>query len=85
MGFGFDATTKEGGNRAPLVATEWGHDEGDASGAYESAYSTCLTEFMVERQLGWMVWVLAGSYYVRDGLQDTDETYGMLSMLSTTR
>ncbi|KAF8850602.1 endo-beta-1 [Acephala macrosclerotiorum] len=78
LSFGFDATTKVGGNRAPLVVTEWGHDESDASGAYKSPYSSCLTQFMVQRQLGWMVWVLAGSYYVRTGTQDSDETYGML-------
>ena len=63
LSFGFDATTKTGAgaNRAPLVITEWGHDETDASDAYQSAYSTCLTNFMVQRQLGWMLWVLAGS------------------------
>jgi len=63
LSFGFDATTKSGAgtNRAPLVITEWGHDETDASDAYQSAYSTCLTGFMVQRQLGWMMWVLAGS------------------------
>jgi len=78
LSFGFDATTKEGTgvNRAPLVVSEWGHDETDASGAYNSSYSTCLTNFMVERELGWMLWVLAGSYYIRSGIQDYDETYG---------
>jgi hypothetical protein len=78
LSFGADATTKTGpgANRAPLVISEWGHDETDASGAYESAYATCLSSFMVNRQLGWMLWVLAGSYYIRDGTQDSDETYG---------
>lgn len=78
ISFGADATTKSGSgaNRAPLVISEWGHDETDASGAYSSSYSTCLTEFMVQGQLGWMVWVLAGSYYIRQGVQDTDESYG---------
>jgi len=78
ISFGFDATTKVGGNRAPLVVTEWGHDETDASGAYNSSYTTCLTQFMVQRELGWMLWVLAGSYYIRSGVQDYDETYGLL-------
>jgi hypothetical protein len=81
--FGADATTKSGpgANRAPLVISEWGHDETDASDAYDSSYSTCLTQFMVERQFGWMVWVLAGSYYIRSGVQDSDETYGMSDSL----
>lgn len=74
--FGADATTRTSGNRAPLVITEWGHDETDASNAYQSSYSTCLTQFMVDRKLGWMLWVLAGSYYIRSGEQDTDESYG---------
>ncbi|KAE8441684.1 hypothetical protein EG329_004557 [Mollisiaceae sp. DMI_Dod_QoI] len=78
LSFGFDATTKNDGNRAPLVVTEWGHDESDASGAYKSPYTSCLTQFMVQRELGWMVWVLAGSYYIRTGTQDSDESYGLL-------
>jgi hypothetical protein len=80
LSFGFDATTKSGpgANRAPLVISEWGHNESDASNAYQSAYSTCLTGFMESRQLGWMLWVLAGSYYIREGIQDYDETYGKI-------
>lgn len=76
LSFGFDTTTKTGGNRVPLVVSEWGHDETDASGAYKSPYTSCLTQFMAQRGLGWMVWVLAGSYYIRSGSQDTDESYG---------
>ncbi|PMD12535.1 glycoside hydrolase family 5 protein [Hyaloscypha hepaticicola] len=76
--FGADATTRTTGNRAPLVISEWGHDETDASDAWQSAYSECLAQFIVQRQLGWMVWVLAGSYYIRSGVQDSDETYGLL-------
>jgi hypothetical protein len=78
LSFGADATTKtgDGTNRAPLVISEWGHDESDATGAYNSAYSTCLSQFMADRQLGWMLWVLAGSYYIRSGVQDSDETWG---------
>jgi hypothetical protein len=79
--FGFDATYKSGSgtNRAPLVISEWGHDQSDASGTYNSNYATCLRSFMAERALGWMMWVLAGSYYVRSGVQDPDESYGLLN------
>lgn len=76
ISFGFDATTKVGGNRAPLVVSEWGYAENDASGGYNSSYATCLSKFMVERELGWMLWVLAGSYFIRSGTQDYDESYG---------
>jgi len=78
LDMGADATDPGVKNQAPLVITEWGHDETDASGAYKSAYSTCLVNFMEERKLGWMLWVLAGSYYIRQGVQDADETYGLL-------
>lgn len=47
--FGFDATTKVGSNQALLVVSEWGHDESDASGAYQSHYTSCLIQFMVQR------------------------------------
>jgi hypothetical protein len=78
--FGADATTRTTGNKGPLVISEWGHDETDASDAWQSAYSECLTQFMIDRQLGWMLWVLAGSYYIRSGTQDYDETYGALAL-----
>lgn len=82
--FGADATTKtgSGSNRAPLVISEWGHDQSDRSGAYNSAYATCLRGFMAERQFGWMLWVLGGSYYIREGIQNSDETYGKPFILS---
>lgn len=81
--FGADATTKTGtgANRAPLIISEWGYDETDVSGAYNSAYATCLRPFMVERQFGWMLWVIGGSYYIREGIQNYAESYGMLGMI----
>jgi hypothetical protein len=59
--FGFNAVTEEGGNRAPLVISEWGYAEDDASAAYQSVYATCLAGYMVEKSLGFMLWTLAGS------------------------
>jgi hypothetical protein len=73
--FGFNDISS-GNNMAPLVITEWGHSEEDSSGAYNSPYSQCLTQYMAQEQIGWMLWVLAGSYYIRSGDQDSDETYG---------
>lgn len=81
LSFGFDATTKNGGNRAPLVITEFGYDQTDSNGAYKGDYAQCLLGYMVERELGWMLWNVAGSYYIREGAQDTDESYGMLHLL----
>jgi hypothetical protein len=63
-------------NVMPVVLTEFGYPQ-DASGV-NSIYATCLKSYLPSQQAGWMVWVLAGSYYVRSGIQDYDETWGEL-------
>ncbi|OHE96043.1 endo-beta-1 [Colletotrichum orchidophilum] len=65
-------------NRAPLVMTEWGHDQSDESGAFKNKFRRCLMDFMVDRQISWMVWVMGGSYYTREGVQDKDEPWAIL-------
>ncbi|KAK1710598.1 hypothetical protein CaCOL14_008865 [Colletotrichum acutatum] len=65
-------------NRAPLVMTEWGHDQTDESGAFKDKFRRCLMDFMVDRQISWMVWVMGGSYYTREGVQDKDEPWAIL-------
>ncbi|GKT43038.1 glycosyl hydrolase 5 family protein [Colletotrichum spaethianum] len=67
-----------GTNRAPLVMSEWGHDQTDESGMYKNKFRRCLMDFMVEKQISWMVWVLGGSYYTREGVQDKDEPWALL-------
>ncbi|KAH6664691.1 putative endoglucanase E1 [Halenospora varia] len=52
-------------NILPVVMTEWGHDETNSE--YAGVYATW----------GWMVWALGGSYYIREGTQDSDETWGL--------
>lgn len=61
-------------NVMPVVMTEFGYDQ-DASGV-DSIYATCLKSYLPSQQAGWMVWVLAGSYYIRSGIQDYDDTWG---------
>ncbi|KXH27479.1 endo-beta-1 [Colletotrichum salicis] len=68
-------------NRAPLVMTEWGHDQTDESGAFKDKFRRCLMDFMVDRQISWMVWVMGGSYYTREGVQDKDEPWGESTFL----
>jgi hypothetical protein len=58
----------------PVVMTEWGHLQDDAT--YATVYSTCLESYLTSIHGGWMVWVLAGSYYIRQGVEDEDETWG---------
>jgi hypothetical protein len=76
-GDGFDAldtTSSSIKNVLPIVMTEWGFEQ-DSSG-YSSTYVTCLASYLPSQHAGWMIWVVAGSYYIRSGIQDYDETWG---------
>lgn len=64
-------------NVAPVVLTEFGFAQNGTD--YHSVYAQCLNEFCTERNVGWMQWALPGSYYIRSGTQDYDETWGLLS------
>jgi hypothetical protein len=61
-------------NVMPVVMTEFGYaqDESDVNGVYAS----CLRSYLARQKAGWMVWNIGGSYYIRSGVQDSDETYG---------
>ena len=61
-------------NQMPVVLTEWGHAQTAAD--YATVYSTCLKTYLTSIKGGWMVWVLSGSYYIRSGTQDFEETWG---------
>jgi len=63
-------------NVFPVLLTEFGHSQTDE--AYKSVYSTCLKDYLEDVKGGWMYWVLAGNYYVREGVVDSDELWGML-------
>ncbi|KAI0480420.1 glycoside hydrolase family 5 protein [Xylariaceae sp. FL0804] len=74
---------------APLVLTEFGFamnssdaspdsaDQGLTSDDY--AYFTCLRDYLEGNDADWALWTLEGSYYVREGVIDHDEGYGLLS------
>jgi hypothetical protein len=67
--------TKPGHPRAmPVVMTEFGFSQNGKD--FQSQYAQCLKSFFEARRSGWMYWVLAGSYYIRSGKQDLDETWG---------
>ncbi|KAH6871784.1 beta-1,6-galactanase [Thelonectria olida] len=69
-----DSTTK---NVFPVLMTEWGFLMTDST--WKGVYNTCLAEFLPEGSAGFMLWVLVGSYYIRSGTQDFEETWGLLS------
>lgn len=63
-------------NKGPVVLTEFGFNQG---GGADSVYAQCIRETITGQPGGpggWMQWVLAGSYYIREGIQDYEETWG---------
>ncbi|KAL8669763.1 MAG: hypothetical protein Q9168_005657 [Polycauliona sp. 1 TL-2023] len=66
-------------NVFPLVMSEWGYAQ--VSNEWKNnGFVTCLEEYLPEQRVGWMQWVLVGSYYVRQGKQGelADEPWGLL-------
>ncbi|KAI1109375.1 glycoside hydrolase superfamily [Nemania sp. NC0429] len=74
---GFQALTNSGAAQFPLVVTEFGFPQ-DAS-ADEDPYASCILDYFSSQHAGWMIWLLGGSYYIRQGAQDGDEAWGLLS------
>ncbi|KAL8943479.1 MAG: hypothetical protein Q9211_000976 [Gyalolechia sp. 1 TL-2023] len=60
----------------PLVMSEWGFKQ--SPDQYKKPYASCLREIITKQSVGWMTWVLAGSYYIRSGIRDDDESWGLL-------
>lgn len=71
---GYNALDSGVVNLMPVVMTEWGHSQTTTD--YATVYSTCLKSYLSSIKGGWMVWVLSGSYYTREGIQDSDESWG---------
>ncbi|KAL8709785.1 MAG: hypothetical protein Q9220_005571 [cf. Caloplaca sp. 1 TL-2023] len=60
----------------PLVMSEWGFAQQPDQN--KAQYASCLQQLLPAQKVGWMTWVLAGSYYVRSGQADADEPWGLL-------
>lgn len=77
---GYSALKGNAANRFPVVMTEWGFAQ-DASTWQHSTYATCVQNFLKNEVpgAGWMVWAIGGSYYIREGTQDSDEPWGLLN------
>jgi endoglucanase len=39
----------------------------------------CIKDFTLEHDISWAVWSLAGSYRIRSGGQDVDDTWALLN------
>ncbi|CAI9094203.1 OLC1v1029897C2 [Oldenlandia corymbosa var. corymbosa] len=67
---------RSGKDAAPLFITEFGINLSEDDQA-DSSFVTCLLAWMAQNDLDWAIWAGHGSYYLRDGNQDPEETYGM--------
>lgn len=68
---------------APLILSEFGVGMSGAEGGNglsdgDNSYLTCLVEYMSGNDAEWAVWALQGTYYVRNGKVDYNETWGLL-------
>lgn len=74
---GLQALDSGAPNTFPVVMSEWGFAQ-DAT-TWQGVYASCLASKLPAQKVGWMIWVLAGSYYVRSGTKDFDEAWGLLT------
>jgi len=67
----------------PLILSEFGvgMTGGSENGLVpkDSRYLSCLVSYMLNNDADWAVWAIGGSYYVRQGNVDHDETWGLLT------
>ncbi|KDN53057.1 glycoside hydrolase family 5 protein [Tilletiaria anomala UBC 951] len=59
----------------PVILSEFGHEQ--ASSLYDDLLQNCLKEFTKKHGISWAMWALAGSYRIRSGVQDFDDTWGL--------
>ncbi|KAI0487139.1 glycoside hydrolase superfamily [Xylaria cf. heliscus] len=74
---GFQTLTDSDVNQFPLVVTEFGFPQNATTN--KDSYASCLLDYFPAQHAGWMLWSLGGSYYIREGSQDADEGWGLLS------
>ncbi|KAK9839871.1 hypothetical protein WJX81_007625 [Elliptochloris bilobata] len=70
-------------NTAPVWLSEVGlavqqYDPADG-GADDTRWWRCLRAWMARHDIDWGFWALQGSYYVRQGMRDYNETWGLLT------
>ncbi|PSS03771.1 glycoside hydrolase family 5 protein [Coniella lustricola] len=67
---------------APLLLSEFGVDMtgGTDNGLSDddASYLSCLVGYMENNDAEWALWAVQGSYYVRNGVVDYNETWGVL-------
>lgn len=66
-----------GPHPAPLFVSEFGINLMGTNRA-DNYFLTCYMAYLAESDLDWALWALQGSYYLRQGVQNRDEQYGLL-------
>ncbi|RAL53428.1 hypothetical protein DM860_007100 [Cuscuta australis] len=69
---------RENTYNAPLFVSEFGINQMGDNEA-DNLHLPCLLSYLADLDLDWSVWALQGSYYIRDGQEAHDETYGMFN------
>lgn len=68
---------------APLFISEFGVGQvggpNDGLSDDDKQYFDCLSSWMEGNDADWSLWAIMGSYYVREGTVDYDETWGLLN------
>lgn len=62
----------------PLFLGEFGVDQ-RGTNKNDNRFLSCILGLAAELDFEWALWTLPGSYYVRQGVVNMDETYGVLS------
>lgn len=63
---------------APLWLSEFGWAQ-NGTPAAENQYVDCLISYLDSNDIDWAYWAVQGSYYVREGVVNRDESYGLLN------
>lgn len=67
----------------PLILSEFGvgmqGGEFDGLSDKDNRYLSCLVSYMENNDADWAVWAVQGSYYVRGGQVDYDESWGLMN------
>ncbi|XP_051217861.1 glycosyl hydrolase 5 family protein-like [Lolium perenne] len=61
----------------PVILSEFGVDNRGGN-VNDNRYYGCAAAVAADLDLDWALWTLQGSYYLREGVQDLDEVYGVL-------
>ncbi|KAG6479990.1 hypothetical protein ZIOFF_063467 [Zingiber officinale] len=63
----------------PLFLSEFGIDQRGVN-ERDNRYFSCALAYAADKDLDWALWTLQGSYYLREGVVELEEVYGLLSL-----